>query len=114
MLLVIPDFPKKFALKGLLVKFAAADVERHIRKKHPGCPDFAVAFFVSEIMKKEWTGLKLGRAVGIIMQTTLRHTMTDYDQMLLVGVDRNEALRRVQPKINAMIASWTTTRKSRA
>nr|WP_245441100.1 hypothetical protein [Neorhizobium sp. T7_12] len=26
--------------------------------------------------------------------------------MLLVGVDREEARRRVQPKVNAMIASW--------
>lgn len=36
--------------------------------------------------------------------------MTDYDQMLLAGVDREEARRRVQPKINAMIDSWKKQR----
>ncbi|MBX4976212.1 DUF2293 domain-containing protein [Rhizobium lentis] len=32
--------------------------------------------------------------------------MTDYDQLMLVGVRRKEARRRVQPKINAMIELW--------
>ncbi|MBY2941404.1 DUF2293 domain-containing protein [Rhizobium ruizarguesonis] len=86
--------------------FSEAKIENHIRHCHPGCPDFAVAFFVAEIAKKDWKGAKLGKAVGITMQNVLRHTMTDYDQLLLACVDREEARRRVQPKINAMIATW--------
>jgi hypothetical protein len=86
--------------------FSAEAVKKHIRKKHPGCPDFAVAFFVGEIVGRDWHGASLGKAVGITMQTALRHTMTDYDQMLLAGVDREEARRRVQPKVNAMISGW--------
>ncbi|TBH58559.1 DUF2293 domain-containing protein [Rhizobium leguminosarum] len=89
-----------------MTKFAKAAIEKHIRRKHPGCPDFAIAFFVAEIAKKDWQGVSIGQAVGITMQTTLRHTMTDYDQLLLVDVDRAEARRRVQPKVNAMIAAW--------
>lgn len=69
-------------------------------------PDFAVAFFVGEIAKKDWQGASIGKAVGITMQNVLRHSLTDYDQMLLCGVDREEARRRVQPKVNAMIAAW--------
>ncbi len=91
-----------------MTRFAPEAIEKHIRRKHPGCPDFAVAFFVGEIAKRNWQGASLGKAVGILMQTTIRHTMTDYDQMLLCGVKRNEARRRVQPKVNAMIASWKT------
>jgi hypothetical protein len=89
-----------------VTKFTPAAIEKHIRRKHPGCPDFAVAFFVREIAKKDWHGASIGKAVGITMQNVLRHSMTDYDQMLLCGVDRDEARRRVQPKINAMIAAW--------
>ncbi|MBY3070738.1 DUF2293 domain-containing protein [Rhizobium laguerreae] len=89
-----------------MTKFAEAAIEKHIRRKHPGCPDFAVAFFVAEIRKKDWKGASLGMAVGITMQNVLRHTMTDYDQLLLVGLDRAEARRRVQPKISALIATW--------
>lgn len=93
-----------------MTRFTPEAVEKHIRRKHPGCPDFAVAFFVGEIAKKEWKGVSIGKAVGITMQTVLRHSMTDYDQMLLCGVNRDEARRRVQPKINAMIASWKRRR----
>jgi hypothetical protein len=93
-----------------MAKFKPETIEKHIRRKHPGCPDFAVAFFVAEIVKRDWKGASVGKAVGITMQTTLRHTMTDYDQMLLVGVDREEAKRRVQPKVNAMIAAWKKAR----
>lgn len=89
-----------------MAKFSPDTIEKHLRRKHPGCPEFAVAFFVAEIGKKDWKGASIGKAVGITMQNVLRHTMTDYDQMLLAGVDRDEARRRVQPKINAMIELW--------
>ncbi|MDX0928365.1 DUF2293 domain-containing protein [Sinorhizobium medicae] len=89
-----------------MTKFTPAAIEKHIRRKHPGCPDFAVEFFVAKIAKKDWNGATIGAAVGITMQSVLRHTMTDYDQLLLCGVDREEARRRVQPKVNAMIAAW--------
>jgi len=32
--------------------------------------------------------------------------MTDYDQLLLVGVERDDARRRVQGKIDIMLAQW--------
>ncbi|MDR6816278.1 hypothetical protein J2X76_001432 [Neorhizobium sp. 2083] len=82
-------------------------VARHIRKKHPGCPEFAVEFFAKEVSRKEWTpGVKLGRAVGITMDGLLRHQMTEYESLLLHGMDREEARRRVQPRIQAMLKVW--------
>lgn len=80
---------------------------RHIRRKHPGCPEFAVEFFAKEVSGKEWTpGVKLGRAVGITIDGLLRHQMTEYESLLLHGVDREEARRRVQPRIEAMLKIW--------
>ncbi|WP_421505408.1 DUF2293 domain-containing protein [Brucella pseudogrignonensis] len=32
--------------------------------------------------------------------------MTEYETLLLHGVDRDEARRRVQPKVNAMLKVW--------
>ena len=82
-------------------------VVRHIRKKHPGCPEFAVEYLAKEISGREWTpGVRLGRAVGIVMQSILRHEMTEYETLLLHGADREEARRRVQPKIQAMLKVW--------
>ncbi|MCB5203172.1 DUF2293 domain-containing protein [Neorhizobium sp. T786] len=84
-------------------------VARHIRKKHPGCPEFAVEFLAKEVSGKKWTpGVKLGRAVGITMDGLLRHQMTEYETLLLHGVDREEARKRVQPRVEAMLGIWKT------
>lgn len=84
-----------------MTRFSAEAVEKLIRKKHLGCPDFAVAFFLNEIVGRDWHGASLGKVVGLTMQTSLRHLMTDYE-----GGDREEARRRVQPRVDAMIAVW--------
>lgn len=90
--------------------FTPAAIMSHIRRNHPGCPEFAVEFFAKDIAAKRWDGCKLGMAVGITMQTFLRHNMTDYDQMLLEGVEREEAKRRVQPKVDRMLSLWGPTK----
>ncbi len=94
-------------------RFSTEEVSAHIRRKHPGCPEFAVVFFAAEVAAKDWHGCKIGMAVGITMQTYLRHNHTDYDQLLLEGVGRLEARQRVQPRINRMIDSWRRKKKTR-
>lgn len=89
-----------------MAKYLQAAVEQHIRHHHPGCPDFAVSYFANEIATRNWSNAPLGKAVGITMQTFLRHEMTDYDTLLLLGVDRSEARNRVQPRIDAMLKIW--------
>jgi len=90
-----------------MTRYSIEAVSAHIRRKHPGCPEFAVAWFAAEIASKSWKRASLGKAVGITMQTHLRHHHTNYDTLLLSGIDRLEARRRVQPRVNAMIHSWS-------
>ncbi|MDM7979027.1 MAG: DUF2293 domain-containing protein [Rhizobium sp.] len=97
-----------------MAKYSVEAVTEHISKKHPGCPNFAVAWFAAEIASKNWRGASLGKAVGITMQTHLRHHHTDYDTLLLTGIDREEARRRVQPRVNAMIRSWRRRKASKS
>ena len=89
-------------------QFHRYEVEYFIRQEYPGCPEFAVVRFASQICAepKNWRNALIADAVDHTIQNTLRHELTEYDQLLLVGVRRGEARRRVQPKINAMIASW--------
>lgn len=89
-----------------MATYSLSAIKRHIRRRHPGCPDFAIAYFANEIAGKDWRDASMGKAVGITMQTFLRHEMTDYDALLLTGMDRKEARRRVQPRINAMLRRW--------
>jgi hypothetical protein len=89
-------------------QFHRYEVEYFIRQEYPGCPEFAVVRFASQICTepKNWRDATIADAVDHTIQNTLRHELTEYDQLLLVGVRRKEARRRVQAKINAMIASW--------
>lgn len=94
-----------------MAKFHLAAIERHIRRHHPGCPDFAVTHFAQIIAGRDWRNASLGQAVGITMQTLLRHEMTDYDTLLLHGMDRAEARKRVQPRVTTMLNSWSRKTK---
>ena len=97
--------PRK-SRKERISRYSAEVVCQHIRKKHPGCPDFAAEYIAGEIAGREWKGATLGNAVGIVMQSTLRHLMTEYETLLLHGIERETARRQVQPKIQAMLAVW--------
>ncbi|WP_442129706.1 DUF2293 domain-containing protein [Rhizobium leguminosarum] len=76
--------------------------------EYPACPEFAVVYFATRIctVPKNWRNAPIAEAVEVTMQNELRHQLTDYDQLMLVGVRRKEARRRVQPKISAIIAEW--------
>lgn len=89
-----------------MARFNIDDITAHIRHCHPRCPEFAVEFFAAEVAGRVWKDSTIGKAVGICMQNFLRHNMTAYDQLLLEGVERAEAKRRVQPRVNRMIALW--------
>jgi hypothetical protein len=83
-------------------------VEYFIREHFPRCPEVAVFFYAYQICTapKNWAGATIAEAVNLAMQNHLRHDFTDYDQLLIVGVRRKEARRRVEPKVDAMIAYW--------
>lgn len=90
-----------------MTQFDVETVRRHIAQFHSGCPQFAIEYIAQQVAAKTWRGATLGMAVGITMQNLLRHEMTDYDTLLLMGVDRAEARRRVQPRVAAMLRAWT-------
>ena len=92
--------------KERISKYPFEVVAQHIRAKHPGCPNFAIEYIANEVASREWKGAKLGRTVGIVMQSTLRHLMTEYETLLLHGVERETARGLVQPKIQAMLEEW--------
>ncbi|WP_234837327.1 DUF2293 domain-containing protein [Sinorhizobium medicae] len=93
-----------------MTKFDVETVRRHIAQFHPGCPQFAVEYMAEQVAAKAWRRATLGMAVGITMQNLLRHEMTDYDTLLLTGMGRAEARRRVQPRVNAMLRAWAGPR----
>ncbi|MGP4690624.1 DUF2293 domain-containing protein [Agrobacterium cavarae] len=88
--------------------FHQYEVEYFIRDKYPRCPEFAVVRFAHHVCTdpKNWRGVSIAVAVDHVMQNMLRHQLTDYDQLLLVGVKRKEARRRIQPRVDAMIMTW--------
>lgn len=96
-----------------LAKFDVEAVRNHIAQNHPGCPGFAMDYIAVEVSRRRWKAATIGMAVGITMQNLLRHEMTAYDTLLLMGLERAEAKRRVQPRINAMLRIWSEHRDDR-
>ncbi|WP_296085427.1 DUF2293 domain-containing protein [uncultured Agrobacterium sp.] len=94
--------------------FHLYEVEYFIRDEYPRCPEFAVVRFAHQVCTepKNWRGVSIAVAVDHVIQNMLRHELTDYDQLLLVGVKRKEARARVKPKISAMIRQWRTSTPS--
>ena len=88
------------------MRFTLQAISRHIRKHHPGCPDFAVTYISEKIASRDWEDISLGGAVGATMQGILRHSMTKYDTLLQEGIDRLEARRMVQPRVEALLKVW--------
>jgi len=89
-----------------MTRYTKVAARTHIKSRHPGCPEFVVEHLAEKISEKEWRRATLGMAVGITMQNLLRHEMTDYDQLRLMGIDRKVARNRVQKKIHAMLSHW--------
>lgn len=89
-----------------MIQFERMEIEDHIRRNHPGCPDMGVQLFTDLVAKRSWKSVTMGGAVGIVMDAYLRHEMTDYNQLLFAGMERCAARRMVNHKIQKILESW--------
>lgn len=87
--------------------FAFNDVLRHMRIHHPGAPKKTCLTIAARVGAKNWKGLKLGAAVGIELQSYIRHNWTDYDVMLHSGMmTRDEARAFIEPQVKEILRAW--------
>lgn len=97
------DHPKSDCFNS----FSFDDVVRHLRIRHPGCPTRTRLTIAARVSAKKWKGLKLGAAVGIELQNHVRHSLTDYDQLLRSGMmTREEARTFIAPQVKEILAAW--------
>jgi len=68
------------------------------------CPDFAVEYVCDQDRRQELEKMHVG--TGIRNYNAECPPARDDAQLLLIGIKQREARRRVQRKVNAMIASW--------
>lgn len=61
----------------------------------------------ARISARDWKGLKLGAAVGIELQNHVRHSLTDYNQLLRSGMmTREEARAFIEPEVKRILQVW--------
>lgn len=88
-------------------QFTRRAVARHLRRHHPRCPQDAQEVIVERLLCRRWRDASLGKAVGIVTSTYVRHQLTDYDRLLKVpGMTRAEARLVVTNEIREILASW--------
>ncbi|WP_367040742.1 DUF2293 domain-containing protein [Streptomyces sp. Je 1-332] len=95
------------------VRFTAAFAEE-IRRLFPGCPDersLAIAEHASVRGSGRVGRSAAGRALSAVAVTAavvaaVRHAETPYDRLLMSGVPRGEARRRIAPAVEAVLRAW--------
>lgn len=86
-----------------------------IRRLHPGCPpDRADAIAAHAAVRSSG---RVGRsaaareldprAVRLAVVASIRHLDTDYDDLLMSGVPREDARDQIRPAIDQILASWS-------
>ena len=91
-------------------KFAA-----EIRRLYPGCPaDRAEAIAAHAAVRSSG---RVGRsaavreldpgAIRLAVVASIRHEDTDYDSLLMSGVDRQDARDHIRPDIDRVLATWS-------
>ncbi|MBZ9952878.1 DUF2293 domain-containing protein [Mesorhizobium sp. BR1-1-15] len=91
--------------------FSFDDVMRHMRIHHPGCPKKTCLTIAARVSAKDWKGLKLGAAVGIELQKHIRHSLTDYDELLRSKMmTRDEARAFIAPHVEEILRAWRKPR----
>ncbi|WP_320234926.1 DUF2293 domain-containing protein [Mesorhizobium montanum] len=89
------------------IRFSFDVVMRHMRIHHPGCPKETCHTIASRVSARTWRRLKLGAAVGIELQKHIRHSLTDYDELLRTKMmARDEARSFVAPQIQEVLCRW--------
>ena len=87
---------------------------KEIRRLFPGCPAdraYAIAAHASVRGSGRVGRSAAGRALSETAVTSavhaaVRHTDTPYDRLLMGGVPRHEARRRIAPAVGATLAAW--------
>ncbi|MGW1891874.1 DUF2293 domain-containing protein [Streptomyces sp. NPDC002004] len=95
------------------VRFTAA-FAAEIRRLFPGCPaERAQAIAAHASVRgsgrvgRSAAGRALtGTAVSAAVRAAVRHTETPYDELLMSGVPRLEARRRIAPAAEAVLRAW--------
>ncbi|MBK8504349.1 MAG: DUF2293 domain-containing protein [Saprospiraceae bacterium] len=92
-----------------------AEFATQLKKAFPGCQS-SRAKQIAEHACRKYTG-RVGRssaaksfdpeALLLAVAAHLRHTETEYDELLMKGYDRREARSEVQEKVEAILEKWS-------
>ena len=89
-------------------QFPIERVMSHLNGSHPGLPAALCRRLGSAVAERVWEPpVSLGKAVGIVLSTYVRHERTDYDLLLRKHqLTRDEARQVVKGEHDAMLRSW--------
>ncbi|MGW5865508.1 DUF2293 domain-containing protein [Streptomyces sp. NPDC055239] len=95
------------------VRFTAAFSDE-IRRLFPGCPEERARAIAAHASVRgsgrvgrsaAGRALSAGAVTGAVV-AAVRHTETPYDRLLMSGVPRGEARRRIAPAVEAVLRGW--------
>lgn len=88
------------------VKFKVNVLKEHFKAHLPNCPEEVRHELYRRIRSRHWE-TTIGQAVGITVDTFVRHELTDYNKLCRSGTcSREQAGKIVRGQVLAIIESW--------
>jgi hypothetical protein len=102
-------------MKGLLEEDALAkrsDIEASLRRLGPRMPEHEFGAVVDHAIDSPGLGAASAEAAAwLSLIAYVRHALTEYDDLLEQGYDRDSARYFVAEEIDAILASWGVARR---
>ena len=88
------------------------EIERALRELAPNIPPHEFGAVVDHALdSRGLISAYPGTAAWLALVTYVRHTLTDYDELLEEGYDRDSARHFVAGEIGDMLSSWGVRRR---
>ena len=93
------------------VRFEKHDVIDHLAEHYPSCPSKHKLKIASQVRKRKWKDVTLGKAVGIVVTNYVRHNLTHYEYLMgALKLTREEARIVVAREVRDIWEDWQRPR----
>ena len=79
---------------------------KQAKERFPSARDIVIETIAFKASQEHYNELEPGRAVWLAAVALIRHSLTEYDQLLLSGRGKEEARAQVSSEVNRCLQGW--------
>ena len=86
--------------------YRSAELLKQAKERFPSARDIVIETIAFKASQEHYNELEPERAVWLAAVALIRHSLTEYDQLLLSGRGREEARAQVSSEVNRCLQDW--------